>query len=345
MKPTIQLVAKKAGVSMSTVSRVLNNHPAVLPETRAKVLSVMQELDYVPNQLARGLSSNGFNNILVVFTRSSTQSIDNPYFGNIISSIGIIAEQNNYDLILNSNDNEDSEIEKAISMINSKLIKGIVLLSSRINSKFIEVMAGTDIPMVVIGKFDPSITSGRMISIDTDNYKDSWDIGNYLYQMGHRQIGCVHAPLTHYVAMDRVQGLKDSLAARQTEVRDEWYVDGGDTVESAYMAALNLLCSKSGITAIFATDDIKALGVYKAARNMNLRIPEDLSVIGHNDFDFSSMLTPALTTVRVPIHELGMISASKLFSMINRGKKETSQMLPTKMQLRSSVADLNDISL
>ena len=106
------------------------------------------------------------------------------------------------------------------------------------------------------------------------------------------------------------------------------------------MAALNLLCSNRQLTAIFATDDIKALGIYKAARNMNLRIPEDISVFGHNDFDFSSLLTPPLTTIRVPIHELGMISASKLFSMIQSDKKETSQMLPTKIQFRGSVANL-----
>ncbi len=341
MKPTIQVVAQIAGVSMSTVSRVLNNHPAVLPETRAKVLAVMKELDYIPNQLAQGLSSNGFNNILIVFTRSSNQASDNPYFGNIISSIGSVAEQNNYDLILHSDYNEENEIKKALSMISSKLIKGIVLLSSRINGKFIEVMAGTNIPIVVIGKFNPKIKSDHIISVDTDNYKDSYEIGDYLVKMGHTQIGCIHAPLTHYVAADRVQGFKDALSANHIEILTGCYADGGNTVESAYMAALNILCSNNYLTALFATDDIKALGVYKAAQNMGLRIPEDISVIGHNDFDFSPLLTPSLTTIRVPIHELGMISASKLFSMILHGTKETSQMLQTKIQYRKSVKKIN----
>ena len=159
MKPTIQLVAKKAGVSMSTVSRVMNNHPSVLPETRSRVLSVMKELDYTPNQLARGLSSNGFNNILIIFTRSSTQAADNPYFGNIIGSIGMVAEQNDYDMILHSNNDEDNEIEKAVSMINSKLIKGIVLLSSRTNSKFLEILSCTVIPIFLICKHNPSLQS------------------------------------------------------------------------------------------------------------------------------------------------------------------------------------------
>ncbi len=225
-------------------------------------------------------------------------------------------------------------------MINSKLIKGIVLLSSRTNSKFLEVLAGTGIPIVVIGKYNPSIHSECIVSVDTDNYQDSYEIGDYLLQMGHTHIGCIHAPLNHYVAVDRVQGLKDCLKTRHIAFDEDCFVDGGDTVDTAYMAALNLLCSNRQLTAIFATDDIKALGIYKAARNMNLRIPEDISVFGHNDFDFSSLLTPPLTTIRVPIHELGMISASKLFSMIKSDKKETSQMLPTKIQFRSSVANL-----
>lgn len=340
MKTTIQMVAKKAGVSMSTVSRVLNNHSAVLPETRSKVLAVMKELDYVPNQLARGLSSNGFDNILIIYTRSSTKACDNPYFGNIISSIGMIAEQNDYDLILHSNENEDNEIDKALSMINSKLIKGIVLLSSRINSHFLETLSGTGIPIVVIGKYDSNISSEHILSIDTDNYKDSYQIGEHLIQKGHTCIGCIHAPLQHYVAVDRIRGLKDALIAHDISVHDEWFADGGDTLDSAYMAALNLICSNRKITAIFATDDVKALGVYKAAKSMNLRIPEDISVTGYNDFDFAELLSPTLTTVRVPIHELGMVSASKLLSMIKLGKNEVSQMLPTQIQLRESVADL-----
>ena len=330
-KPTIQLVAQKAGVSITTVSRVLNSHPAVLPETRAKVLSVMKELDYKPNQLARGLSTNGFDAILVIYTRT-----DNPYFSTVISAIGIVAEANNYDLILHSGDDEDKEIEKALSMISSRLIKGIILLSSRINSKFIEVVSATSIPIVVIGKYSAQIQAPNVISVDTDNYSDCWEIGSYLVQMGHRKIGCVHAPLGHYVAVDRLAGFRDALRSHGIEAAENCFVDGGNTIDSAYMATVNLLCSHK-VTALFATDDIKALGIYKAAKSMHLEIPEELSVIGHNDFEFSSLLTPALTTVRVPIHELGLLSATKLFSMMNSESAEHSQMIPTDMILRNSV--------
>ena len=221
-------------------------------------------------------------------------------------------------------------------MISSRLIKGIILLSSRINSKFTEVVSATSIPIVVIGKYSDQIKAPNVISVDTDNYSDCREIGNYLVQMGHRRIGCVHAPLAHYVAVDRIAGFKDALRDHGIAPLDECYVDGGNTIDSAYMATVNLLCSHK-VTAIFATDDIKALGIYKAAKSMHLDIPEELSVIGHNDFEFSSLLTPALTTVRVPIHELGLLSASKLFSMISSPGSEHSQMIPTDMVVRNSV--------
>lgn len=343
LKPTIQNVAKLANVSTSTVSRVLNNHPAVLPETRQKILGIIQQLNYEPNRLARGLSSNdSFHSILIIYTHSSNQAIDNPYFSSIVNAIGIVAERNDYDLILHSGDDEEKEIEKALSMIHGKLIKGIVLLSSRTSSRFIQAVAQTGIPTVIVGQCDPSIKSESVLSVDTDSYKDSREIGNYLAEMGHTKIGCIHAPETYYVAVDRVQGFRDALKDHGIETPEGCLIDGGYTLESAYKAALELLCSQK-ITAIFATDDLKAMGIYKAAKNMNLRIPEDISVVGHNDFEYSALLNPPLTTVRVPIYELGVLSASKLFSMIHHHSVETSQMIPTELVIRNSVANLNRI--
>jgi len=339
MKATIHMVAKEANVSVSTVSRVLNNNPAVLPETRERVLNAIRELDYRPNQLARSLSSKGLDAILLISTRSSSQAANNPYFGSIINAIGMVAEQTGYELILHTGSFEDAEINKTLNMVESRLIKGVVLLSSRIESRYIQKVSKTGVPIVVIGRYDPSIKANNVVSVDTDNYNDCREIGQYLAQMGHRRIGCIHAPLTHYVATDRVEGFKHGLEQSGISADPALFVSGGDSVESAYRAALDLLCSNPP-TAIFTTDDVKALGVYKAANNLHLRIPEDLSVFGHNDFDFAALLSPPLTTTRVPIHELGLISASKLFSMIENGAEEHRQILPTDSIIRSSVRHL-----
>ena len=335
MKPTIQIVAEKSNVSVSTVSRVINNHPAVLPETRQKVLEVINELGYRPNQMARSLPSKGFNAILLVATKSASQAANNPYFGNIINAIGSVAEQHGFELILHSGQSEGSEIEKTLSMVNSRFIKGVVLLSSRINSVFINEIAKTEIPIVVIGRYDSGITAKNVISVDTNNYDDCRKVAHYLCEMGHRDIGCIHAPLSHYVALDRVNGFKKGLSECNVEITDPFFVDGGHTVESAYEAALNLLCARKP-TAVFATDDVKALGIYKAAKALGLKIPQDISVIGHNDFDFAPLISPPLSTVRVPIYELGMVSASKLFQMIQNSNEE-SQLLPTELINRGSV--------
>ncbi|MCF8019360.1 MAG: LacI family transcriptional regulator [Vallitaleaceae bacterium] len=334
----IQLVAKKCNVSVSTVSRVLNNSPSVADKTRKKVLAVIEELNYSPSKIARGLSSNGFDAILIVYTRASRFAADNPYFSTIVNAIGEVAEKHDYDLILQSSDSEEKEIEKSLSMIKSKLIKGIVVLSSRVNSRFIEALSTCDIPTVVIGKTDAHIDAPNIISVDTDNYTDCKSAGHYLINMGHTHIGCIHAPTDYYVSIDRINGFKQSIIEHGLLIMEEQFVDGGYTLDSAYDAAINLLCSKK-ITAIFATDDLKALGIYKAAKKLGLNIPQDISVVGHNDFEFSKLITPPLTTIRVPIYELGIIAGSKLFSMMTHHQKEDSQILPTEFLIRSSVVN------
>lgn len=341
MKSNIQLVAKCANVSVSTVSRVLNNHPSVSPETREKITNVMKELNYEPNKLARGLSTDGFDAILIVYTRSSKNVSDNPYFNGIITAIGTVTEDYDFDMILLTCTDEQKEIERAMTMVKSKLIKGIILLSARTNSKFIETIEQTDVPMVVIGKIDPSIKSKRIISVDTDNFLDCKEMGKYLIGMGHKSIGIIHSPKSHYVAIDRVMGFSSALSEGGISFSDEDCFDGGYSLESSYQAALKLLCTKK-YTAILTTDDMKALAVYKAAKNLGLKIPDDISIAGHNDYEYSALLSPSLTTIRVPIYELGFVGATKLLRTIKTGENSTSQLLPTELFLRNSVRNLNN---
>ena len=337
VKPTIENVAQLAHVSKATVSRVMNNHPSVLPDTRERVWEVIRSLNYEPNRLARSLSANdGFRAILVVYTHSSNEAVDNPYFSSIVNAIATVAERYEYELILHSGNDENAEIEKALSMTNGKMIRGILLLSSRIDSKFVQAISKTNIPMVIVGQRDPAIKASNIISVDTDNYRDSWEIAEYLVQRGHIRFGCIHAPGHYYVAIDRVRGFRDGLSKYGFELSQNCCLNGGYTLESAYKAALELLCSQK-VSAIFATDDLKALGVYKAAQNLQLRIPDDISVVGHNDFEYSALLNPPLTTVRVPIYELGVMSASKLLAMIENQSHECSQMLSTELVVRNSV--------
>ncbi len=341
-KTTIQDVAERSKVSVSTVSRVLNDHPAVSKKSRERVMRVIEEMNYQPSKLARSLSLNGFDAILIVYTRPSKFAIDNPYFNIIVSAIGAVAEANDFDLILQSSTDEKKEISKTMSMIADKLIKGIILLSSRVDDSLINALLKTNIPVAVVGKLDIKIDHPHIFSVDTDNTRDSNSICRYLIGMGHTRIGCIHAPKNHYVSLDRVQGFCQALKSHNIAIEDDLFMDGGHTVESAYDAALRLLCERQDITAIFATDDIKALGVYQAAKRLSMSIPDDLSVVGYNDYTFSKMITPSLTTMRVPIYDLGIVSATKLFAMIKKGLPESGCIIPTEFKIRDSVKALTE---
>jgi DNA-binding LacI/PurR family transcriptional regulator len=336
-KPTINDVAALAHVSISTVSRVLNNHPAVSRKSRERVTSVIKELNYEPSKLARSLSSNGFDAVLIVYTRSSRFAIDNPYFNIMVNAIGAVAEEAGFELILQSSADDKREVTKTLAMIADKLVKGVILLSSRVGDTLIQALAGLDIPVAVVGKIGSKVPTANIFSVDTDNFNDSYNVCKYLLDMGHRRIGCIHAPKDHYVSLDRIRGFAKAITESGAEVEDDLFGDGGHTLDSAYDAALKLLCVRQDITAIFATDDIKALGVYQAAKQLSLSIPDDLSVIGYNDYTFSKMITPPLTTVAVPIHDLGVIAAIKLFAMIKKGMPETDSVLPTDFKVRMSV--------
>ncbi len=342
MKLTIQDIAKLSGNSPSTVSRVLNNHPSVSDKSRKKILDIINEQNYTPSRLARSLSTDGYDAILVIYTRLSSSVIDNPYFSIIVSAIGSIAEEHNFDIILQSGTDISKDIKKAFSMIKDKLIKGIILLSSRVNDKLIAALSGEKIPVVVIGKIDDHIKSNSIISVDTDNFSDCKQITDFLVKMGHKNIACIHAPLNHYVSLERVKGFRHSLNQHKIKINENWLINGEHTIESSYEAALKLLCTYNDITAIFATDDIKALGVYKAANKLCIKIPEELSVVGHNDYEYSRIVTPSLTTVRVPIFELGIVSAKKLFSLIKNNTIEGNTILPTEFKIRDSVKTISD---
>lgn len=206
MGATIRDVAKLAGVSITTVSRVINHADNVNAHTVQAVQDAIQKLNFRPNRIAQSLGSGGFNAICVVSTRSAQQAFNNPYFSMMLQSIGEVAEQKNHDIILVSSQNEDTEIEKCVSMIRGKVIQGLILLSSRNNDRLIEKLHELKAPFVVVGRVPDERLSAEVFSVDTDSYEDCREAVRYLIGLGHRRIACLHAPLKYVVSKDRLDG-------------------------------------------------------------------------------------------------------------------------------------------
>jgi DNA-binding LacI/PurR family transcriptional regulator len=336
--PTIYDIARVANVSKSTVSRVLNNKSNISEESRLRVLKAIEELNYQPSKLARALTSSGFDAIMVM-SRSTKTTAGNTFFSEIIQSIITRAEDENFDVILQTSKNSDDELEKCIAKIREKMIKGILILSSPANEDFFKKLDRYDIPIVVIGRLEEDFKN--IYSVDTDNFLDSYKLVQHLIDNGHKDIACLHSTLNYHVSIDRLDGYKKCLIDNGIPLREDRIIDSGYTMEQAYEAAEMLLKSKELPTAIFAVDDLKIIGLYNTAANLGISIPNDISVVGYNNGVYTPLLSPPLTGIEVPIIKLGEVATDLLFTQIKKEKEiEEPIIVPTTIVQQKSVINL-----
>ncbi|WP_088006069.1 LacI family DNA-binding transcriptional regulator [Indiicoccus explosivorum] len=338
MRPTIYDIARVANVSKSTVSRFLNNQKNVSLHAQERILNAIEELNYHPSKLAQSLSK-GFDAILIV-SRSNKTTADNPFFSEILHSITQRAEEENFDVILQTSHDSEEELRKCTMKIREKMIKGIIMLTSPASEEMFQQLDVFNIPVVVIGKVEG--TYNNVFCVDTDNYRDSYDLTRYLISQGHEKIACMHSPFDYNVAIDRFSGYADCMADHELRPHEDWIVNSGYASDEAYMAARQLLAASEPPTAVFATDDIKVVGAYKAFSEKGLRIPEDISIVGYTNQHLSQFLFPALTGIEIPVRKLGETGTELLFSKIkkNDASSQSKVILPTGQLIRDSVSAL-----
>ncbi|MGK9173426.1 LacI family transcriptional regulator [Yokenella regensburgei] len=335
MSPTIYDIARIAGVSKSTVSRVLNKQTNISPEAREKVLRAIDELQYQPNKLARALTSSGFDAIMVISTRSAKTTAGNPFFSEVLHAIMAKAEEKGFDVILQTSRSTEDDLQKCESKIKQKMIKGIILLSSPADESFFARLDKYEVPVVVIGKVEGEYQ--HVYSVDTDNYQDSIILTNTLIESGHRKIACLHAPLNYHVSVDRVNGYKASLKAHVLSINDDWIMDGGYTHESAMVAANKLLSLPELPDAVFATDGLKLVSLYKVAADKKINIPKQLAVVGYGNEMLSFILNPPPGGIEIPTQALGVKSCETLFQLIAGKLTQKNTIIDTHIFLSQSI--------
>lgn len=314
MSPTIYDIARVAGVSKSTVSRVLNQQTNISPEAKEKVLRAIEELQYQPNKLARALTSSGFDAIMVISTRSAKTTTGNPFFSEVLHAITAKAEEKGFDVILQTSRSTADDLQKCENKIRQKMVKGIIMLSSPADESFFAQLDKYGIPVVVIGKVEGKYN--YVYSVDTDNYQDSIALTDALIDNGRRRIACLHAPLDYHVSIDRVNGYKQSLNKHHLTLNQDWVIDGGYTHESALAAARKLLSQSPLPDAVFATDSLKLMSLYRAAAEKNINIPQQVAVVGYSNEMLSFILSPPPGSIDIPTRELGEQSCTLLFELI-----------------------------
>ena len=307
-------VAKRANVSIATVSRVLNasNHKVNL-ETAERVREAIKELDYRPNGLARALQRRKTMTIGVIIP-----DISNHYYAEIVRGIQNTAEREGYNIILQNTDRDPDQIVKSIYLLREKIVDGIIFSGGTINGyEPLSALKELRDRVVVIGRHDVNFPA-----IAIDNIAGATLAVQHLIDLGHTRIGFIGWSNQSTTAHDRLSGYTTALAQNSCRFEQSLIRQGALTPESGYREAKTLLSGHNKPTAIFAGNDMMAFGVIYAAVEMGLQVPKDLAVIGFDNIPLSSYFVPPLTTIEIPMFRLGSNSMETLVGLLS-GKKLT----------------------
>ena len=332
---TIMDVAKHAGVSYSTVSRVANGYKFIKPVTREKVQKAMDELGYVANLKARSLAGGRSNMIgLLVF------DLENSYFTEVVRGIDAEVSALNYDMMI-STTHQRREREKAyIGQLTSGIVDGLIIMLPQEIDSWLEPLRQRNIPYVLI---DHESGLGQGHIIRTANRRGAIETTNHLVDLGHTQIGLIAGTPSVQSGRERIEGFHHALAERGLSADDNLILQGDFDEKSGYECGMRLLSLSPSErpTAIFALNDAMAIGVYEAAEQLGLSIPEDLSVIGFDDIPEAKYLRPQLTTVRQPQREIGQTATRLLVELIENPDRALETItLETKFIQRKSTRSL-----
>lgn len=300
MDVTIKLVAKKAGVSISTVSRVMNNPGGVREETRSRVLSVMEELNFTPNSVARSLSSKHTRTIGLIVPNVSDLFVNELHRG-----VNRAAVDRNMKVILYDADSNRNRVISGIEFMKEHKVDGIVYSSDFIPAENMQLLRNLKIPVVLVLT---ESSSQELTAFKVDDVQASFDAVKYLVTRGHRQVAMISGYLTDMVTgKSRFEGYRMALNYHGLTF-DEQLVAYGDWRYQHGYAAMGELLSRRiehPFTAVFAASDEMAIGAIRCAYDQGLKVPEDISVIGFDDLPIADMVTPKLTTVKQPFERIG----------------------------------------
>ncbi|WP_440863993.1 HTH-type transcriptional repressor PurR [Symbiopectobacterium purcellii] len=328
---TIKDVAKRAGVSTTTVSHVINKTRFVAEETKTAVREAIKELNYSQSAVARSLKVNHTKSIGLLATSSEA-----PYFAEIIEAVENSCYAKGYTLILcNSHNNLDKQ-RAYLSMLAQKRVDGLLVMCAEYPPELLSMLSDyRSIPMVVMdgGQAHSDFTD----TIIDNAFEGGYLAGRYLIERGHRDIGAIPGIQERNTGSGRYLGFLKALQEADITVRDEWIVQGDFEPESGYKAMHQILAQKQRPTAIFCGGDIMAMGAICAADELGLRVPQDISVIGYDNVRHARYFTPALTTIHQPKERLGQSAFTMLLDRIT-SKREEAQMIevhPTLIERRS----------
>lgn len=330
---TIKDIARLAHVSISTASKALNDRPDVSPETRQRVKEIARKQNFSPNAFGKGLKSKTTENIGVIFCRENQPLSGNPFYSRVLEGIESEIGMNNYNLVLHLV--PECNQDHLPKMVRERQVDGLILVGI-FREDFVKKIISVDLPLVYI---DPKFEISNCNQIIIDNEHGAFVATQYLIQKGHRKIGFISGELTRLSFDQRYQGYLKALKKNNISVSKKYISTGG--LEQGYDHVKKLLSLPDPPTAIFSANDINAIYGYKAVQDLNLRVAEDVSIVGFDDIDLARFSTPGLTTIRVFKQELGSIGVRILFKAIRKEiDSPLHTVVPVQLVVRESVREI-----
>jgi LacI family transcriptional regulator/LacI family repressor for deo operon, udp, cdd, tsx, nupC, and nupG len=311
-------VARVAGVSISTVSRVLTGSPLVNEETRARVQQAMDALDYRPNRVARRLRRDTARASLIGLI---VPDIQNPFFAELVRGVESVAQQHGYMVFLGNSDEDAAKEKRYVDLMLAESVDGLILPPSSDNAQALSALARAGLPVVCVDRRVPKVTLDAVIA---DNVHGAYAAVDHLLRLGHRRIGFVVGRPQLSTSKERLQGYRTALEEHGLAL-DAALVREGDSRQSGGRdMARELLTLPHPPTALLVGNNLMTLGALETIHALGLRIPDDVAVVGYDDMPWALALDPPLTAVRQPSYELGRRAAELLLQRVEDPKRSTS---------------------
>ncbi len=324
-------IAREAGVSRSTVSRVLNQHPNVSKKARERVLSVTERLNFQPNLAARSLAAGRTRILGLVIPMRVPALFTDPYYPILIQGISAACNARDYSVMLWLAEPE-YERRTMQKILQGGLIDGVIVSGMLVNDPIVDALRARTMPFVLVGRF---ASDGLLTFVDVDDLNSAREMVSYLLRSGYRRIATITGPQNMNVGIDRLAGYRAALRARGREPDSTLIVESDFTEEGGYHAMQRLLPHNPD--AVFAASDAMAVGALRALREAGRRVPDDVALAGFDDMPFAARTEPPLTTVRQPIHRMGMVAAEVLIDLIEQPDSTPRRIiLQTELVIRGS---------
>jgi LacI family transcriptional regulator len=329
---TLDDIARLAGVSRATVSRVVNNLPNVSDKMRLRVQKIIDETGYQPNLAARSLVSRQTKFLGLVIPRNVHGFFSDPYFPRLVEGISQACNLYDYTIMLFIFHSEDDERNIFPRLTQGGFVDGIIVQATGLGSEFIPKVSEWKTPYVFVGR--PLIET-EVSYLDVDNVSGAYNAVMHIIHSGRQRIGTVTGALNTSVGLDRLEGYQQALTHRGLEIDDDLIVEGDFTEPSAYYAAKRIL--KHQPDAIFAASDTMAVGVLRAINEAALVVPDDIALVGYDDLSPATLTNPQLTTIRQPIRSFGYKAVETLLDIIQNGQQPLRRItFDTELVIRKS---------